>query len=330
MSAAMQTTPDLRSELIDWRERLEATARGASESVEWNSLLREVGAAIDRLSQRQSYGMCQVCHEEIGAAAMSADPLARNCLSCLTPEQLSELDDDLERAWLIQGELLPKQNLNFNGWGVSYHYEPAGRVSGDYCDLVSTDAGDLYFLIGDVSGKGVAASLLMSRLHAIFRSLIEVGLGVTELVERANHLFADKTMRPYYATLVCGKAAPSGEVEICNAGHPAPLLVYNGGVKSIAATGLPVGMFCQERYTSTRVKVGEGDRLVLYTDGLSEARDSQGVEYGEARLRSLVSVSRELPANALIQRVVDDLRQYSSGRPTSDDLTLMAIELAAH
>jgi sigma-B regulation protein RsbU (phosphoserine phosphatase) len=153
---------------------------------------------------------------------------------------------------------------------------------------------------------------------------------VTELVERANHLFADKTMRPYYATLVCGKAVPSGEVEICNAGHPAPLLVYNGGVKSIAATGLPVGMFCQERYTSTRVKVGEGDRLVLYTDGLSEARDSQGAEYGEARLRSLVSVSRELPANALIQRVVDDLRQYSSGRPTSDDLTLMAIELAAH
>jgi sigma-B regulation protein RsbU (phosphoserine phosphatase) len=331
MSAAMEATPsDLRSELIDWRERLEATARDASQSVEWNNLLREVGAAIDRLGQRQSYGVCQVCHEEIGAAAMSADPLARNCLSCLTPEQLSELDDDLERAWLIQGELLPKQNLNFNGWEVSYHYEPAGRVSGDYCDLVSTDAGDLYFLIGDVSGKGVAASLLMSRLHAIFRSLIELGLGVTELVERANHLFADKTMRPYYATLVCGKAAPSGEVEICNAGHPAPLLVYNGGVKSIAATGLPVGMFCQERYTSTRVRVGEGDRLVLYTDGLSEARDSQGVEYGESRLQSLLSQSRQLPANALIQKVLNDLRQYSSGRPTSDDLTLMAIELAAH
>jgi sigma-B regulation protein RsbU (phosphoserine phosphatase) len=331
MSAAMQTTPaDLRSELIDWRERLEATARDASQTVEWSNLLREVGAAIDRLSQRQSYGVCQVCHEEIGAAAMSADPLARNCLSCLTPEQLSELDDDLERAWLIQGELLPKQNLNFNGWEVSYHYEPAGRVSGDYCDLVSTDAGDLYFLIGDVSGKGVAASLLMSRLHAIFRSLIEIGLGVTELVERANHLFADKTMRPYYATLVCGKAEPGGEVEICNAGHPGPLLVYNGGVKSIAATGLPVGMFCQERYTSTRVRVGEGDRLVLYTDGLSEARDSQGAEYGEARLQSLLSESRQLPANALIQKVLNDLRQYSSGRPTSDDLTLMAIELAAH
>ena len=331
MSAAIQTTiPDLRTELIDWRQRLEATARDSTDSVQWNSLLREVAAAIERLSQRDSYGICQVCHDEIGEAAMIADPLARNCLSCLTAEQLAELDDDLDRAWLVQGELLPKQNLKFNGWEVSYHYEPAGRVSGDYCDLVSTDAGDLYFLIGDVSGKGVAASLLMSRLHAIFRSLIEIGLGVTELVQRANHLFADKTMRPYYATLVCGKAAASGEVEICNAGHPAPLLVHGNSVSSIPATGLPIGMFCSEQYSSIQVKLGKGDRLLLYTDGLSETRNSLDREYGEARLLSLLGKSHELPANALIHTVLEDVRTFSSGLPVSDDLTLMAIEMVGH
>ena len=331
MSAAIQTKlPDLRSELIDWRERLEATARDSADRVEWNNLLREVAAAIDRLGQKDSYGVCQVCHDEIGAATMRADPLARTCLSCLTPAQLSELEDDLDRAWLIQGELLPKQDLKFNGWGVSYHYEPAGRVSGDYCDLVSTDTGDLYFLVGDVSGKGVAASLLMTRLHAIFRSLIEVGLSVTDLVQRANHLFADKTMSPYYATLVCGKAAPSGEVEVCNAGHPAPLLVHGDGVTAIPATGLPVGMFCQENYSSTRVTVSKGDRLLLYTDGLSEARNSQDVEYGEGRLLALLGESRELAANVLINRVLDSVREFSSGRPVSDDLTLMAIEMVGH
>ena len=331
MSAAIQTTqPNLRSELIDWRERLEATARDSSNQIEWNSLLREVASAIERLGQKDSYGICQVCHDEIGKATMQADPLARTCLSCLTPAQLSELEDDLDRAWLIQGEFLPKQNLKFNGWEVSYHYEPAGRVSGDYCDLVSTDTGDLYFLIGDVSGKGVAASLLMSRLHAIFRSLIEVNLEVCDLVQRANHLFADKTMRPYYATLVCGKAAPNGEVEICNAGHPAPLLVQAGGVTPIHATGLPLGMFCQETYTSTQAKVGKGDRLVLYTDGLSEARNSDDAEYGEGRLQSLLSESRELPANALINRVLDNVREFSSGRHVTDDLTLMAIEMVGH
>jgi len=328
MSAAIQTKlPNLRSELIDWRERLEATARDSADRVEWNSLLREVAAAIDRLGRKDSYGVCQVCHDEIGAAAMQADPLARTCLSCLTPAQLSELEDDLDRAWLIQGELLPKQNLKFSGWEVSYHYEPAGRVSGDYCDLVSTDTGDLYFLVGDVSGKGVAASLLMSRLHAIFRSLIEVGLSVTDLVQRANHLFADKTMSPYYATLVCGKAAPTGEVEICNAGHPAPLLVHGEGVTAIPATGLPVGMFCRESYTSTQVRVAKGDRLLLYTDGLSEARNSHDVEYGEGRLLALLGASRQLPANTLINTVLDSVREFSSGRPVSDDLTLMAIEM---
>src|SRR5258708_20801263 len=154
MSAAIQTKiPDLRSEMIDWRERLESTARESANSVEWNSLLRQVAAAIERLNQKDSYGVCQVCHDEIGMAAMRADPLARTCLSCLTPEQLSELDDDLERACLIQGELLPKQNLNFNGWEVSYHYKPAARGSGDYCALVSPHTGDLHFMIGDVSGN---------------------------------------------------------------------------------------------------------------------------------------------------------------------------------
>src|SRR6266576_4449579 len=233
MSATIRaTTPDLRSELINWRERLES-ASTAERNFELNGLLREVRNAIERLNVPESYGVCQVCHDLIGQAAMNADPLARNCLSCLTPEQLAELDDDLGRAWLIQGEFLPKQNFKFNGWEVSYHYEPAGRLSGDYCDLVSTDAGDLYFLIGDVSGKGVAASLLMSQLHAIFRSLIRAGLGVSELVERANQVFAESTMRPYYATLVCGKAATNGAVEICNAGHVAPLLLQHGSVSAI-------------------------------------------------------------------------------------------------
>lgn len=331
MSAVIQAAPtDLRNELISWRERLEATAQASSDSLELGDLLREVNATIERLSQDNSYGVCQVCHELIGQAAMNADPLARTCLSCLTPDQLEELQQDLDRAWLIQGDLLPKQNLRFNGWEVSYHYEPAGQVSGDYCDLVSTDSGDLYFMIGDVSGKGVAASLLMSRLHAIFRSFIGAGLTVGELVERANQVFAESTMRPYYATLVCGKAAASGEVEICNAGHCAPLLLQDKAVRPIAATGLPVGMFCQERYAVKDFKMNQGDRLFLYTDGLSEARNRANTEYGADRLQSFLGDSSRSPAATLVSRVLDDVRGFASGVPMSDDLTVMAIEMVGH
>src|SRR6185295_6270416 len=325
MSAVVPaTTPDLRSELINWRERLES-ASAADQACELNGLLREVKSAIDRLSAPESYGVCQVCHDLIGQAAMNADPLAKSCLTCLTPEQLGELDDDLSRAWLIQGESLPKQNFKFNGWGVSFHYEPAGRLSGDYCDLVSTDSGDLYFLIGDVAGKGVAASFLMSRLHAIIRSLISTQLPVNKLIERANHLFADTTMRPYYATLVCGKASVDGQIEICNAGHCPPLLMQAGSATPIAATGLPVGMFCQESYETVRFNLNQGDRLLLYTDGLSEARDVTNEEYG-GRLPAFVSQCADLAAPLLVNQLIEDMRKFSIGTPVNDDLTVIAIE----
>ena len=330
MSAAIQaTTPDLRTELINWRQRLEASARDSADTFQLSGLLREIKAAIESLGH-EGYGVCQVCHDLIGQATMNLDPLAKTCLSCFTPEQLDELEKDLDRAWLVQGEFLPKQNLKFNGWEVSYRYEPAGPVSGDYCDLVSLDNGDLYFLIGDVSGKGVAASLLMSRLHAIFRSLISAGLSVSELVERANQLFAENTMRPYYATLVCGKAAKTGEMEICNAGHVAPLLLRDGEVQPITATGLPIGMFCEERYASTTVKLDKGDRLLLYTDGLSEARNQSDCEYGDERLLGFLTGCRQLPAITLVKELLEDLSQFSLARPHSDDLTVMAIEMVGH
>jgi sigma-B regulation protein RsbU (phosphoserine phosphatase) len=331
MSATIQARiPDLRTELIDWRQRLEATAKNSTDGLQLSGLLREVQTAIEALTRPESYGVCQVCHDLIGQATMTADPLARTCLSCFTPDQLKELEQDLDRAWSIQGELLPKQNLKLNGWEVSFRYEPAGPVSGDYCDLVSTASGDLYFLIGDVSGKGVAASLLMSRLHAIFRSLLSAGLPVSELVERANSLFAETTMRPYYATLVCGKAAPDGEVEICNAGHCPPLLLRKGEATAIAATGLPLGMFSEGQYSSTKVKLEKGDRLVLYTDGLSEARDHSDTEYGDVRLQSVLCGSHELCAADVVTRLIENARNFAAGVPIIDDLTVMAIEMVAH
>lgn len=328
MSAAIQpVTPDLRSDLINWRERLRANS--SPDTIRLDGLLREVTAAIERLDL-ESYGVCEVCNDMIGQTTINADPLARTCFDCLTREQLAELEDDLDRAWTIQGESLPKQDFKFNGWEVSYHYKPAGPVSGDYCDLMSTDNGELYFLIGDVSGKGVAASLLMSRLHAIFRSLIGLGFGVAELVGRANHLFADTTMRPYYATLVCGKASPDGRVEICNAGHCAPLYLHNSKVSPIAATGLPVGMFRQEKYESAEFTLDQGDRLLLYTDGLSEARDLADLEYGDNRIHSLLSDCAQLPVASVVGCLLEDVRTFASGTRLADDLTIMAIEMVGH
>jgi len=171
---------------------------------------------------------------------------------------------------------------------------------------------------------------LMSRLHAIFRSLISTGLPVHKLVERANALFAETTMRPYYATLVCGRATANGELEICNAGHPFPLVLGRQDVSPIAATGLPIGMFGDGQYSCAQLKLEKGDRLLLYTDGLSEARDQSEVEFGPERLQCVLGECRELSTTDMVARLIEDARHFSAGTLFSDDLTVMAIEMVGH
>lgn len=111
-----------------------------------------------------------------------------------------------------------KSGLRAGGWETSFHYEPVGPVSGDYCDLIPSD-GQLFFVLGDVSGKGVAASMLMTQLHALFRSLTKMALPLGQMVSQANRVFCESALAGQYATVVCGQAKPTGEVEIHNAGH---------------------------------------------------------------------------------------------------------------
>src|SRR5690606_31155840 len=121
-------------------------------------------------------------------------------------------------------------------------------VSGDFTDIISLNDGSVIFTIGDVSGKGIGASLMMSHLHGLIHSLLSFGLPVNKLVEKANLLFSESTLFSNYATMVLGKAYPDGTIEICVAGHNPPFLVKNGNVEGITATGMPVGLFGNAEY----------------------------------------------------------------------------------
>ena len=130
-----------------------------------------------------------------------ANPLTRLCLDHLSPKEQRALEDDLELAARIQTGLLPQPSQKIDGWEIAYHYQPAGIVSGDYCDLISSDDQSLLFVLGDVSGKGVAASMLMAHLQAMFRTLISINLPLEEIVERASRVFCESTLPTHYATL---------------------------------------------------------------------------------------------------------------------------------
>ncbi len=320
----------LRAQLEERRQRLGAAIAGSAEKESFTQLLREVDSALDRMD-RGTYGLCDTCHESIEKDRLLADPLVRYCLDHLTFEQQRALEHDLELAGRIQSALLPHRNLRLDSWEVHCHYEPLGPVSGDYCDLIPSEntQGELFFFLGDVSGKGVAASLRMSHLHAMFRSLVTVGLPVSQLVGLANRVFSQSAIAGHFATLVCGRTARSGEVEICNAGHCPALLVHKSSVSHIDATSLPLGMFSDGQYPVKRVQLSPGDTLFLYTDGVSETQNASAAEYGLARLAQFVGERHALAPQALTAACLEDVRRFSAGVPKQDDLSIMVLQRTA-
>jgi sigma-B regulation protein RsbU (phosphoserine phosphatase) len=319
----------VRHQLQERRQRLEAALQVAPQEAQFGRLLHEVDEALARVDAG-SYGLCDVCHDPIEQDRLMADPLVRFCLDHLTEQEQLALEQDLQLAARIQRGLLPETSLESLGWEIHYHYHPAGPVSGDFCDVVKPDggSGDLFFLFGDVSGKGVSAAILMAHLHATFRSLVAANYRVGELVERANRVFRESTLSPYFATLVAGRASSSGELEICNAGHCPPFMLTNGHIATVDPTGLPVGAFYSANFASRTVSLQAGDTLVLYTDGLTEARNADGVEYGSERMSRVLARERKLAPEALAAACLADLAAHLAGAPRADDLTLMVVRRA--
>src|SRR5215475_2201771 len=311
----------LHSQLEDRKRRLEAAIALAPQKTGFAGLLHEVDSALERMD-KGNYGLCEECHEPVELERLMADPLVRYCLDHLDQSQRAALQRDLDLASQVQRNLLPQMNLRAGGWETSYHYAPVGPVSGDYCDLIPSD-GQLFFVLGDVSGKGVAASMLMAQLHALFRSLTGMALPLGQIVTQANRVFCESALAGQYATLICGQAKPSGEVEIHNAGYWPAMVAGRGGVVRVESAGLPLGMFHELDFSAARVQVNPGELLFLYTDGLTEAAGGDG-EFGVERVAQLVSQHCARGPAELIAACLDDLRAFAGG-PALDDLTLLAI-----
>lgn len=326
---ASQTDAYFREQIEKRRDELTAAiasaAPGASKAP-FLELLQEVDSALHRLDEG-TYGICPACHDPVEKERLLADPLTTMCIDHLTEKDRRALEHDLEAASKVQRGLLPEKILRHGDWHVQYEYRPMGLVGGDYCDLIAPKNGDgkLVFLLGDVAGKGVAASLLMSHLHAMFRSLAGVGPALGEMLETANRVFCESTFAGQYATLVCGRAAHDGEVEIASAGHLPALHVCGDGVKQISATGLPLGMFLNAQYEVARVRLERGDSLVMFTDGISEAQNPAGDEYGVLRLSSVVGERHRWTPKELLGACARDLERFAAGTKSADDQTLMVV-----
>jgi sigma-B regulation protein RsbU (phosphoserine phosphatase) len=252
----------VREQLLAGRARL-SDVLGENQSERMLRLLEEVDSALRRIDHGV-FGVCEICQGTVEEEVIHENPLARVCLDCLTPKQARALEYDLELAAQIQKGLLPACDVNFAGWDICYHYQPAGVVSGDYCDLIPGNHGEFYFVMADVSGKGVAAAMLSSNLRAVFRSLIPIGLGTAELVGRANQLFRQSTLPTQYATLVCGKTMANGDLEMVNAGHLPALLTGQSGIKIFESTSQPLGVFDGQQFSADQTRLARRHAGALY------------------------------------------------------------------
>jgi len=235
---------------------------------------------------------------------------------------------DLEAAIRIQKSFLPDGRPELDGLSFWDYYSAARQIGGDYYDYIPLPGGRLAVALGDVSGKGVAAALQMARVSAAARFCLATEPTVPEAVQRLNVILTQGNGADRFVTFVVLVIDLNDySLTLVNAGHP-PVL-RRRGPKSVLSelgdtiVGLPLGVF-DRPYEEMKFALEPGDTLILYTDGVTEARDPQGDFYGIDRLRAVVRTGAD-DVKALGEAIREDVRRFAAGRPQSDDLTLVCL-----
>ncbi len=238
------------------------------------------------------------------------------------------LEAQLEIARQVQLELLPAHDPELEGFDISAYNFSTEEVSGDYYDFVKLHEDNLGLVIADVSGKGVPAALLMAFLRASLRAALHTGYAPNISMAKANYLLWESIENNQFVTVFYGVLdATNKTLAYANAGHNPPLLLdADGQARFIERGGLPLGMFRDTRYYDYYLPIEEGQLLVLYTDGLVEAANAAGIEYGRERLAVQVRAGRDLSAKELIKFIYADMLDWTEGRGAGDDVTFVVVK----
>ncbi|HTZ73300.1 MAG TPA: PP2C family protein-serine/threonine phosphatase [Candidatus Aquilonibacter sp.] len=235
-------------------------------------------------------------------------------------------EQELTKAREIQEGLLPKRIPQVRGLEVAGTWQPASVVGGDYFDVLKLSENKIGVCIGDVVGKGISAALLMANLQASFRALVSDELSPGALMGKLNEVISNNIALDKFVT-VCYATIDAAEniLTYASAGHWPPILFRKSG-EAIALKdgGAPLGVFSDRKYEDAELQLGSGDRLVLYTDGLTEAMNSEDQEFGERRLGELCRREIGLSAPDLLDAIQKDVVGFCSGN-FRDDFTLVVV-----
>jgi sigma-B regulation protein RsbU (phosphoserine phosphatase) len=244
--------------------------------------------------------------------------------------ELARKDAELNFAREVQRALFPTKLPKDSGLSFAAICIPAQGISGDYYDVLECEDGRTLFALADISGKGISAAILMANLQAVLRTVAKDTSSLTEVCTRLNDHLYQVTEPSKFATFFVGQWIPSSaRLEYVNAGHQIPVLVGPNENGTLSQGGPPLGMFPQVVYKCGWVTLKETDLLVVYSDGVTEARSASGLEFGEHRLRELVTAHAGEVVDEIQSRILEALGRWS-GRELEDDMTIVIVKVDAN
>ncbi|MFL6286368.1 MAG: SpoIIE family protein phosphatase [Pyrinomonadaceae bacterium] len=238
-------------------------------------------------------------------------------------------DRELQLAREIQQRFQPTAPPSVPGYelqGISF---PSYQIGGDYYDFIPCQDGRLVIALGDVSGKGTSAALLMSSLHAAVHAQVASCRPITETVGAVNRYLADNTPANRFVTLFYAELDPlTGALSFINAGHNPPLIAHgsDGTLEQLGAGGLPLGILPDYDYREGRTQLRAGDVLVVYSDGVTETQNPEGDEFGTLRLQDAIVQNLDLTASGIRDKIEASLSAFAQGTPAVDDITLVIVK----
>jgi phosphoserine phosphatase RsbU/P len=277
----------------------------------------EVMGALYVDSRFASRDISGVSNDILHAIATEAASLIENARLVQAEEAGRRYQQELSIAASIQQRLMAVTIPEVPFAKLSGRNLSCKEIGGDFFDAVNTDQG-LTIVLADVSGKGVSAALLASTLQGMIYSQLTAGMPLTEIVTAVNRFFTDKNIGEKYATVIIARVRDDGDLEYVNCGHVQPLVVSDGDVQRPAHGNLPVGLLPDAKYESAHCQLKPGDRLILVTDGVTEAENSRGDFFEDSRL--------ELAAkNGTLEQIFTAISSFCGGTPLNDDCTVVEL-----
>jgi steroid delta-isomerase-like uncharacterized protein len=237
----------------------------------------------------------------------------------------AQLERDVRVAAEIQRALLPDSRYRSATVDIAAISVPCRAIGGDFFDYFELADGAVGFVVGDVSGKGAPAALLTAVLQGILAVHAYGSESPATTIERVNQALARRTIEARFATMFFGVVAGDGRLRYCNAGHNPPAIVSASGCRRLDTGGLMVGAFRDAAFEEGDVRLGRGDTLFAFSDGITEAVDRAGEEFGDERLIATVAGANDLEVPALVDAVLERVRQFTGDVPQADDMTALAL-----